>query len=111
MAPYVASKHALVGMMKTMAKELGPAGIRVNMVLPGNTNTALFRSGNTRQALSSGGAISDEAFLSRAARRVPMRIPYVEADDVAEAVLWLVSDAARYITGIAVPVDGGATIV
>jgi SDR family mycofactocin-dependent oxidoreductase len=113
MAAYVASKHGLIGMMRSMAKELGPYQIRVNAVLPGKTNTPMFMQGNMRKALltqDQDTAADDQAFLRRAAETTPMVIPYVEPEDVAEAALWLSLPASRYVTGTAIPVDGGTAI-
>jgi (+)-trans-carveol dehydrogenase len=111
MTAYVSSKHGQIGLVKTLAREAGPYGIRVNAVLPGNTNTQLFMQGNSRYLLvPEEEEPSDEVFLARAAQRSPMRIPYVEVDDVAAAVCWLASDAARFVTGTAIPVDGGTAI-
>jgi SDR family mycofactocin-dependent oxidoreductase len=110
-APYVASKHALIGLMRTMAKELAPLDVRVNCVLPGNTNTPMFRNRATRRLfVPEQSEPTDELFLERAAAGNPMKIPYVEAEDISEAVVWLLSDAARYVTGVSLPVDGGSSI-
>jgi (+)-trans-carveol dehydrogenase len=113
MAAYVASKHGLIGMMRTMAKELAPHQITVNAVLPGKTNTPLLMEGSMRTALKTDEqdtATDKNAFLSRAAETTPMGIPYVEPEDVAEASLWLSVPASRYVTGTAIPVDGGTAI-
>jgi NAD(P)-dependent dehydrogenase (short-subunit alcohol dehydrogenase family) len=108
---YVASKHAVLGLMRTLAREAGPHGIRVNMVLPGNTNTELFMRGTQRYRLVPEKAEpTDEEFLARAAALSPMRIPYVEVEDIARATVWLASDAARFVTGAAIPVDGGYAV-
>lgn len=109
-APYVASKHALVGLTRTMARDFGALGIRVNMVLPGQTNTELLTKGNARRLATDGGTPSDDDFLRSSIERTPLRIPYVEPEDVADAVLWLLGDGARYVTGVLVPVDGGTAI-
>jgi (+)-trans-carveol dehydrogenase len=110
-APYVAAKHGLVGLVRTMAKELGPRGIRVNAVLPGNVNTAMFNNDDMRHLyVPDQPEPTEEAFLGRAAATIPMRVPYVQPDDVSEAILHLASDAARYVTGTLAPVDAGSGI-
>jgi SDR family mycofactocin-dependent oxidoreductase len=109
--PYVAAKHGLVGLVRTMAKELGPRGIRVNAVLPGNVNTAMFNNDDMRHLYVPDQPDPDEElFLRRAASTIPMRVPYVQPEDVSEAVCYLASDAARYVTGTLLPVDGGSGI-
>lgn len=111
LAPYVASKHALVGLTRTMARDFGAHGIRVNLVLPGPTNTDLLMKGNARRLVTDdGGTSADNAFLRNAIERSPMRIPYVEPEDVAGAVVWLLGDGARHVTGVLLPVDGGTAI-
>jgi SDR family mycofactocin-dependent oxidoreductase len=109
--PYVVAKHGLVGLVRTMARELGPHGIRINAVLPGNANTAMFNNDAMRHIFVPEQADPEEAlFLARAAATVPMRVPYVQPSDVTEAVCFLASDAARYLTGVLLPVDGGTAI-
>lgn len=110
-APYVASKHALVGLVHTMARELGPRGVRVNGVLPGNANTDMFHNDAVRKMyLPDLPEHDEEEFLRRAGAGSPMRIPFVEVSDVSEAVAFLAGDASRYITGTLLPVDGGTAI-
>jgi SDR family mycofactocin-dependent oxidoreductase len=111
LGPYVAAKHGLVGLVKTTARELAPHGIRANAVLPGNTDTPMFRSDAMMRAFVPEADKPDEQeFLNRAANGIPMGIPFVEAGDITEAVLWLSSDRARYVTGVALSVDGGGAI-
>lgn len=111
MAGYVAAKHGLIGLMRTMAHELAPYRIRVNAVLPGNTNTPMFHNDGLRRLFVPDVEHPTEAqFLARAAAHVPMQIPHVEAADVTDAVMWLCSSAARHVTGIEVPVDGGGLL-
>jgi NAD(P)-dependent dehydrogenase (short-subunit alcohol dehydrogenase family) len=110
-APYTSSKHALVGLARTMARDFGPHGIRVNLVLPGQTNTHLLMEGNARRLLAPHGeADADDTFVRRSIERSPMGIPWVEPEEVAAAVTWLLSDEARHVTGILLPVDGGTSI-
>ena len=106
---YVAAKHGVMGLMKTMANELGPYGIRVNAVQPGVVRTPiveenpnilrLFRPDLERPTL----ADAEEGFRSINA----LPVGWVEPEDVSSAVLWLASDASRYVTGVSIPVDAG----
>jgi SDR family mycofactocin-dependent oxidoreductase len=108
---YVASKHGIIGLMRALAKELAPHGVRVNAVLPGNTDTGMMQNDAARGLYMPDIEFpTREQFAERAASGVPMGIPWVDASDVSEAALWLSSDAARYITGILLPVDGGTAI-
>ncbi|WP_062998444.1 mycofactocin-coupled SDR family oxidoreductase [Nocardia mikamii] len=110
-APYTASKHGVVGLMKTLAKELGDYWIRVNTVNPTNVNTdmiqndrvwGLFQPANPNPTLESAKA----AFTSVSV----LPTPWVEPVDVSNAVVFLASDEARYITGVSLPVDSGFLI-
>lgn len=106
---YVASKHGVVGLMKTMAIELGPENIRVNAVLPTSVATPMLLNQPTyelmRPDLDAPG-LDDIVDVLTTIQLLP--IPYVESSDVTNAVLFLASDAARSVTGVALPVDGGA---
>jgi SDR family mycofactocin-dependent oxidoreductase len=111
LAPYVAAKHGLAGLAKTMAKELAPHGVRVNVVQPGNVNTPLLVNDTMARLFLPGESDpSAELFAERASGAIPMGIPWVEPADVTEAVLWLASDKARYVTGATIAVDGGGAI-
>ena len=108
---YVASKHAVLGIVRTLAKELGRYQIRVNAIMPGNCNTPMFDNEGIRKLYVPGDPEpSDEEFFKRAAAMTPMRNPYVEPEDVSEAIAWLVSPTGRYVTGVALPVDGGNVV-
>lgn len=108
LAGYVAAKHAVLGLMRTLTKELGRHQIRVNAVLPGNCNTPMFdNEGIHNLYVPDSENRNRETFLKRSAAMSPMRNPYVEPEDVSEAIFWLVSPAGRYVSGVALPVDGG----
>jgi NAD(P)-dependent dehydrogenase (short-subunit alcohol dehydrogenase family) len=101
-AAYAASKHAVVGLTKSAAAEYGRRGIRINSVCPGIIRTAMM-----------------ERALARRGSDAPQRDPgeaallgrVGEAGEIAAAVLWLLSDAASYVTGHQMTVDGGLTVI
>lgn len=97
---YSASKHAIVGMTKTAAMEYAGKNIRVNALCPVFTISGMFDPAFADQ-LSAG--LSEKLRM-----QVPMR-RFAESSEMAEAMLWLCSDKAKFITGIALPVDGGLT--
>ena len=109
--PYAASKHAVVGLMRTLAHELGHYKIRVNCVNPGTVDTPLALNDMMYQLfrpdLDSPGR-DDMAVAAPVLNLLP--VPWVDADDVAAAVSWLCSDEARYVTGVTLPIDAGATV-
>jgi SDR family mycofactocin-dependent oxidoreductase len=100
---YTAAKHGVVGLMRIYANHLAPHNIRVNSIHPTGVNTPMINNEFTRQWL--------ETFVAQSERPVDwgnaMPVDAVEPDDIAAAVAWLVSDEARYITGITLPVDAG----
>jgi NAD(P)-dependent dehydrogenase (short-subunit alcohol dehydrogenase family) len=99
---YTAAKHGVVGLTKSVASELAPHGIRVNAVAPGNTATAM-----TSAVLA-----GDPTKIEKAARAIAKRAPLGiagEPIDIAEALLYLASDAARYVTAHTLVVDSGET--
>lgn len=96
---YVASKHGIIGLTKAAALDHAADHIRINAVCPGTIRTAMYE-----QRIG-----TDEATAARLAAEIPLgRLG--QADDVAEAVLWLCSDAATFVTGHALVVDGGDII-
>lgn len=96
-AAYNASKAAVTNFVRSLALDWGPRGVRLNVVAPAFTRTGLTE-----------GVWSDEQALATMVERVALGRPG-EVDDVAPAVLWLASDAARYVTGVVLPVDGGTS--
>jgi SDR family mycofactocin-dependent oxidoreductase len=110
-AHYVSAKHGVVGLMRTLALELAPEMIRVNSLHPTTVNTRMIQN-DAMYALfrpdleQPGAADAAEAFMTLNA--LPIR--WVEPADISNALLWLASDEARYVTGVALPVDAGALI-
>jgi (+)-trans-carveol dehydrogenase len=108
---YVAAKHGVVGLMRTFAVELGAQNIRVNSVHPTNVNTPLFMNEPTmklfRPDLENPGP-DDMKVVGQMMHTLP--IGWVEPEDIANAVLFLASDEARYVTGVTLPVDGGSCL-
>jgi NAD(P)-dependent dehydrogenase (short-subunit alcohol dehydrogenase family) len=92
---YVASKHAVLGLTRTAAKEYAGHGIRVNAICPAAVRTAITDKLPPE--------IHDVLPEVQAIKR------YAEPEEIAAAVLWLCSDAASFVTGAAMPIDGGAT--
>jgi (+)-trans-carveol dehydrogenase len=105
---YTAAKHGVIGLMRTLALEVGDRGVRVNAVCPTGVNTPML--------------INDEMFkLFRPDLEAPtyadveeglmslnvLPVATVEPEDVSEGVLWLASDEARMVTGVALPIDAG----
>ena len=91
---YMASKLGIVGLTRGMARELAPHGIRVNVVAPGVTNTAMPRLGNTEEALAALGRNNPTGRLA-------------EPVDIADVIVFLATDAARYVVGQLIHVNGG----
>jgi (+)-trans-carveol dehydrogenase len=112
MSHYVSAKHGVIGLMRSLAVELGQHRIRVNSVLPTNVNTPMFMNEGTfklfRPDLENPGPDDVAAVAAQFMHVLP--IGWVEPEDISNAILFLVSDEARYITGVALPVDGGALI-
>lgn len=96
-SPYSASKHGVIGLTRSLAVELGKEGITVNCICPGPISTAMTAG------------IADEDKQVYARRRTALR-RYGDPEEVAHGTLSLVLPAASFITGVALPVDGGLTI-
>lgn len=107
---YTASKHAVVGLARTLANELGPRSIRVNTVHPGPVATPMVLNQATFRRLRpdlENPTAADAAEVLQGRNLLP--VPWVESVDIANAVVFLASDQARYITGTQLIVDAGLT--
>jgi NAD(P)-dependent dehydrogenase (short-subunit alcohol dehydrogenase family) len=93
---YVASKHGVVGLTKTAALEYAKAGIRVNAVCPGPIDTPMLQQGASRRP-----QIIEKMVAAQPGGRLG------RPEEIAEAAVWLCSDAASFVTGLPMPVDGG----
>ena len=93
---YNASKHAVIGLTKTVALEYGSRNIRVNAVCPGFIETPMLN-----RVTEASVKIRDQMI-----KMVPMR-RVAQPSEIGDAVAWLMSDKSSYVTGIALPVDGG----
>lgn len=110
---YVASKHAAVGIMRGLALQLSPEFIRVNAILPTNVDTPMIHNPSVWGLVGPDLAPEErnkETLAERYAVLNSLPIAWVEPVDISNAVLWLASDEARYVTGITLPVDAGCTL-
>lgn len=111
MAPYTVTKRAIVALAEVMAIELGPFGIRVNSVHPGNVDTPMIRNEALAALFVPHIAEPTEEDVRRvAAERGVLGVPWVPPETISAAVMWLVSDAAKHVTGVALPVDTGSVL-
>jgi SDR family mycofactocin-dependent oxidoreductase len=110
-AHYTAAKHGVVGLMRSLANELAPHGIRVNSVHPTNVDTPMIQNDVVASAFRPDlDRPPTRAEFAEAAKSMNMLdIPWIEPIDVANACLFLASDEARYITAVTLPVDAGST--
>ena len=110
-AHYVSAKHGVVGLMRTLALELAPDMIRVNSVHPTTVDTPMVMNEGTFGLFQPGVEHpTKEGFATAAVVMNALPLPWVEAVDISNAVLFLASDEARYITGVTLPVDAGALV-
>jgi (+)-trans-carveol dehydrogenase len=111
-AHYTAAKHGVIGLMKVLAQEAGLHGIRVNAICPTTVNTPLVINEGTFQLFAPhlenpGPSDVREPFASL---NILPDVPWIEPSDVSEAVAWLASDSARYVTGVSLPIDAGNVV-
>ena len=103
MAHYAAAKHGCIGLARSLALELAPHRIRVNCVAPGGVRTPMAEQEQMRGVME-----ADPGLALTLTCLLPVDV--VEPEDVSAAVVWLCSDAARFVTGAVLPVDGGTLL-
>lgn len=100
---YAAAKHGIVGLMRVYANVLAQFSIRVNSIHPAGVDTPMIDNDFTRSWLA--GLAQESQNGPDMSNALPVQT--LDVDDIANAVLWLVSDAARYVTGVTLPLDAG----
>ena len=111
LSSYVAAKNGVIGLAKSLANEVARFQIRVNVIAPGTVNTPMvtenveqFRLFRPDLAQPTAADV-EEGFRNS----MPMGLPWIEPEQISDAVVFLASDSARYITGTVLPVDQGTT--
>jgi NAD(P)-dependent dehydrogenase (short-subunit alcohol dehydrogenase family) len=98
---YTASKHGIVGLMRAFALKLAPHRVRVNSLHPGGVPTPMVTNEATTALLTAMDTLTRDQYEGA------LPIDSIEPIDISNAILWLVSDEARYVTGVPLPVDAG----
>jgi (+)-trans-carveol dehydrogenase len=108
---YAASKAAMISVMKSVALELAPHGIRVNTVAPGAVNTPMIRNDSMKKRFLPEKPDATDADVEQAlTTKHPIPVPWVDPVDVSNAVVYFASDETRYITGNILTVDAGTLL-
>ncbi len=111
MAHYAAAKTGLVGLMRSLANELGPQGVRVNSVHPTTVDTDMVHWPEAYAAFRPDLAEPTRADVEPVFTSLNvLPVPWIQPEDVSAAVLFLAGDESRYVTGVTLPVDAGTTI-
>lgn len=111
MAHYSASKYGVVGLMKTLALELAPHGIRVNTIHPTTVDTGMIHwQRGYRLFRPDLEAPEREDVVDAFASVNAIQVPWLQPEEISHAVVYLASDESRYVTGSTMTIDAGATI-
>lgn len=102
---YAATKHGLVGLMRSLALEVGQYDIRVNTIHPGAVDTVMGRDPDVARIIAEHPEITRSYGGGR-----PLGGGSQSPDDISDALLWVSSDEARFVTGVTLPIDGGSVI-
>jgi len=108
---YTAAKHGVVGIMRTLANEFAHASVRVNSVHPTGVDTVMIQNEKTWGLFAPDDPSPSRekaAAIFQSTNALP--VPWVDPVDISNAILFLVSDEARYVTGVTLPVDAGYTV-
>lgn len=102
---YCAAKGGVTMMMKVLAHELGPFGIRVNTINPGGIDTPMLTGGNIERSIA-----FQPHYFGAGSKTVLRNDGLIPPEAIADAAAWLVSDGAKHVTGITLPVDDGRLV-
>lgn len=109
-AHYVAAKHGVTGLMRNLAVELAPYNIRVNSVHPGTVDTPMVGNPQSWKLFTGlDGATRDQAAAIMTGMNA-LRVPWLDAEDITPAIVYLASDESRYVTGTTTVIDAGAVL-
>lgn len=108
LAHYTAAKHGVIGLMRSLVNEVSQHGIRVNVIQPSSVDTDMIQHEHVYRLFEPENPAPDRESFGRAHSALhPLGIPWLEPADVSNAVVWLASEEARYVTGVCLPVDAG----
>lgn len=107
LAPYVAAKHGVIGLARVLAAELALHSIRVNSICPANVATPMLLSQPIFDLFAAKEGATQEEAAWPALNQNLLPVPWIETEDVSNAVLFLASEESRFITGHALPIDSG----
>jgi SDR family mycofactocin-dependent oxidoreductase len=109
---YVAAKHGVLGLMRNVALEMAPYDVRCNAVCPGATDTTMLNNPMMYERFAGSGEPTREVALESVRHYNLLNDrSMLPPEAISDAVLWLVSDEARHVTGVALPIDAGHTIL
>lgn len=109
-AGYSASKHAVVGLMRSFAQELGPRNIRVNCVHPTSVRTPMVDSVEHARRTFERDDATLEDLMELYKKRHLIPVAWIEPEEIANAVAWLLSDQSRFVTGNTLTIDAGTCV-
>lgn len=109
-AHYVAAKHGVTGLMRTLAVELAPHGIRVNSVHPGSVDTPMVANPQSWKLFTGVDGATREQAAAIMTGMNALRVPWLKDSDITPAIVYLASEESRYVTGTTTVIDAGAIL-